>query len=389
MIDKYGKAAVLPSTSSLPGRLALANLSLGMAFGISALFSPDGRMLHFFGVDSALRIIPHFQQHLTGALVNYWIPATVIYLAARLLRVDTKLRPTGLINAAFGLANCFLILYIAARVFASTVEGGGGSFVVMSLAPFIIIPSWILLSAAFLWLVIRSILRQKTDMMAVPPRPRDWTRLEVITIGLAFAAPAVFVFALPLEKMHAMITGFKRLCEKAEVKVIERVNGAKGVALLPDRFSVMREEKQAETGPWAGFLLNQSVLEFIERPATKESGLAGTAKYERMTTAGERVLSGLKKRTRYAFEPTDVLTAEFEVRAVPLTVERGAEVGIGGSRVEIRRRSDGRMIAYAQYYWNNREFKACPPETHNGLFIYHFIAGALNVKNLKDPDGIK
>lgn len=85
------------------------------------------------------------------------------------------------------------------------------------------------------------------------------------------------------------------------------------------------------------------------------------------------------------YEPVEELTAEYEVRPTRLTLDQGAELGLGGARIEIRRRLDNHLVAYAQYYWNNREFRACPQESHSGMFIYHFVAGALGVKNPEGP----
>lgn len=129
-------------------------------------------------------------------------------------------------------------------------------------------------------------------------------------------------------------------------------------------------------------------MEYLERPATKESGIEGKAKYERVSTIGERVLRakpGSTAETQYVYEPTEEITAEYEIRPARVNIEHGAELGLGGARIEIRRRLDNHLVAFAQYYWNNTEFKACPEESHNGMFIYHFIAGALNFKNPEGP----
>ncbi|MES2826302.1 MAG: hypothetical protein V4732_22095 [Pseudomonadota bacterium] len=178
-------------------------------------------------------------------------------------------------------------------------------------------------------------------------------------------------------------TEYSRLCDSAEIKILEPVKGAKSIVLMPDSFSVMAQGRQTERGSWTAYLLNQSLLDFIERPATKETGIAGTTEYERVSTIGERILRskpGSNAQTKYVYEPINEITAEYEIHSEKLTLERGAELGLGGARIEIRRRNDGHLVAYAQYYWSNKEFRACPKESHNGLFIYKFIAGALNVE---------
>ncbi len=194
---------------------------------------------------------------------------------------------------------------------------------------------------------------------------------------------------LPVGKIVTLTSEFGRLCQSAEIKILEQTKNVKSIAVLPDMFTFMAQGRGAETTPFSAFLLNQSLLEFVEIPATKSSGLEGKATYQRVSTVGERVLRspmGSNKVTQFVYEPTDNLTAEYVVRPIPLPLERGSELGLGGARIEIRKRNDNHLVAYAQYYWNNTEFKACPEESHNGMFIYHFVAGALNVKN---PDGPK
>jgi hypothetical protein len=379
-------SARVPERSADPGGFALANLSLGAAFALSALLSPGAKLFAYLGVTSVLRILPHYQQHLVLALVSYWIPAVLVYLLMRVLRIDRRLRPNAAVHLTILLANVLLVLYVAARVFASTVPGGGGSFVVVSLSRFVIVPAWVLLAIGFVTLMAKSIVF--ATRTSIQPEPRRRSLAEAFVVACALGAPLAFALTLPIQKMVAHATEFDRLCKTAEIKVYEAVKPPKGIAVLPDSFSYMPPRRQAETRPFARFLLNQSSLEFIERPATKETGIVGKAKYERVRTTGERNLQavpGHSAGTQFAYEPTDTLTAEYEVRPTSLGIPRGAELRLGGARIEIRRRGDDKLIALAQYYWNNTEFRACPQESHQALFVYHFVTDALGVKNPKVP----
>ena len=174
------------------------------------------------------------------------------------------------------------------------------------------------------------------------------------------------------------------------VETFESVNRAKSVAFLPDWFATPPGPSQSEMGAWSGFLLNQSLLEHIERPATEESGLKGKAQFERVSAEGKRILSGNNPnvRTKYIYEPIDTITAEYVVRSEPLVVEHGQELGLGGAKIEIYRREDSKLISRAQYYWSNRLFQSCPAEARGGLFVYHFIAESLNVKNPEGPQRV-
>lgn len=377
--------ADLPTVKLRMTNLALANLALGAAFATSSMFSIGAKVFGALGITSVLKLLRPYQQHSLLALVSYWLPAVLIYILFRLTRLDSRLRPTTAVHSTILIANLLLVLYVAARIFASTVPGGGASFAVASMSLLVIFPAWALLAFGFITLAYKSLRSRETR----PYSPHRFTASDAGFVVFTLMLPAAFAFTLPITKMITLSSEFSRLCKGAEIKVLEPIKDAKSIALLPDSFSSMAAGRQAETGSWTAFLLNQSLLEFLERPATKESGIEGKAKYERLSTVGERILRskpGSNAVTQYVYEPSEELTAEYEVRPTRLTLENGAELGLGGARIEIRRRLDNHLIAYAQYYWNNTEYRACPQESRSGMFIYHFVAGALGVKN---PDGPK
>lgn len=362
--------------------LALANLALGAAFALSSMFSIGAKTLGALGITSVLRLLQPYQQHFLLALVSYWLPAILIYTFFRLTRLACRLRPTKAVHSTILIANLLLVLYVAARIFASRVPGGGGSFAVASMSPLVIFPAWGLLAFGLITLGYKSL---RSDLASCPAK--RFTVSDTVLVAFALSVPAAFSMTLPIGKIITLSTEFARLCNSAEIKVLEPVQRAKSIALLPDSFQYMAAGRQAVTEPWTAFLLNQGLLEFLERPATKESGIEGKAKYERVSTVGERILRskpGSTAVTQYVYEPVEELTAEYEIRPVRINLDQGAELGLGGARIEIRRRLDNHLVAYAQYYWNNTEFRACPQESHNGMFIYHFVAGALNFKN---PEG--
>lgn len=378
---------VSPQELQTIGSLPLLNLSLGIAFALSSLFSIGPKLLSVLGISSALRLLQPYQQHLLQALISYWLPAIIAYLAFRISRVDSRLRPTPAVHAVILIGNLLLVLYLTARVFASTVQGGGASFAVMSFSPIFIFPAWGLLAFGLFTLARKSF--RPTDSLMPNSRPKRVMPSDIALLTVALLGPLGFGMTLPVGKIVTLTSEFGRLCQSAEIKILEQTKNAKSIAVLPDMFTFMAQGRGAETTPFSAFLLNQSLLEFVEIPSTKSSGLEGKATYQRVSTVGERVLRspmGSNKVTQFVYEPTDNLTAEYVVRPIPLPLERGSELGLGGARIEIRKRNDNHLVAYAQYYWNNTEFKACPEESHNGMFIYHFVAGALNVKN---PDGPK
>jgi hypothetical protein len=376
--------ADLPAEKLRMTNLALANLALGAAFAASSMFSIGAKVLGALGITSVLRLLQPYQQHSLLAFVSYWLPAVLIYILFRLTRLDSRLRPTTAVHSTILIANLLLVLYVATRIFASTVPGGGAGFAVASISPLVIFPAWALLAFGLIMLGYRSI--RSGEMQ--PRGPQRFMASDAGLVVFALLLPAAFAFTLPIAKMITLSSEFSRLCSSAEIKVLQPVQGAKSIALLPDSFWAKAAGQQAENRPWTAFLLNQSLLEFLERPATKASGIEGKAKYERVSTVGERILRskpGSTTVTQYVYEPVEELTAEYEVRPTRLTLDQGAELGLGGARIEIRRRLDNHLVAYAQYYWNNIESRACPQESHSGMFIYHFVAGALGAKNPEGP----
>lgn len=215
--------------------------------------------------------------------------------------------------------------------------------------------------------------------------------LTSIAAGALLASiPTLFVvpFALWYYQDSQYRSAYDTLCKHAFVEFIEPVNRANSVAFLPDLFAEPPKRSQSEIGGWAGFILNQSYLEYVERPATVESGLKERAQFEHIRTEGKRFLSGNNpnsERTKVIYEPTDTITAEYVVRPEILKVDNSQEFGLGGARITIHRREDNKLISRAQYYWSNKLFLSCPLETRGGLFVYHFIAKSLDVKNPEGP----
>ena len=150
------------------GAASLANLSLGAAFALSSVFSIGAKLVGTLGVRPLLALLQPYQQQLMLAFMGYWLPATLIYVLFRLLRLDDKLRPTVLAQSTIFCGNALFLLYVTVRTFAATVEGGGGSFVVASLSPFVIVPAWGFFLVGFIALV-----RSHSGPTTRPRRHRD------------------------------------------------------------------------------------------------------------------------------------------------------------------------------------------------------------------------
>lgn len=133
------------------------SIFLGFVFLIAALF-PIGEFVWpilsnvIFG--TRLRSAPPLFLLAIYLLINY-LPAAILTLwllsATKLwARLPTPRAGVALITAGVALTLLFLI----ARVFAATIEGGGGSYVVATAAPFLVWPARALIAVGIVKLLL-------------------------------------------------------------------------------------------------------------------------------------------------------------------------------------------------------------------------------------------
>ncbi len=214
--------------------------------------------------------------------------------------------------------------------------------------------------------------------------------LAPIAAGAFFASlatPFVVPYVFWSYQQYQYRSAYDPLCKNAFVETVAHVNQAKSVAFLHDSYTEPQQLHRSKTGDWSLIVLNQSNLEYIERPATNESGLKGKAEFERVSIDGYKNLGGFGnyESPRHRYEPIEKITAEYVFLSEPLMVEHGRDFGIGGAKIAIHRREDNKLISHAQYYWSKRMVESCPEEADAGLFVYDFIADSLNIKR---PEGL-
>lgn len=203
----------------------------------------------------------------------------------------------------------------------------------------------------------------------------------------ALLASAFSPVVVPLVSLGYVIVQYRldldSLCSNAFVEVIERVGTAKSVAFLPDSFVEPPVTYPSTIQGISSLVLNKSLVEFIERPATEESGLKGKAKFERVTAGSERVLMPRTRdeETKYLYEPIEAITAEYIVQPKSLVVQNGQAARLGGATIDIYRREDNKLISRAKYYWSDELSRSCPAETRAGMFVYKFVADSLGILN--------
>lgn len=215
-------------------------------------------------------------------------------------------------------------------------------------------------------------------------------KLSAVALG-AFLASAPTPFIVPLAilsySLGADYVGLQLYCRHATVATLEKVEQARSVAFVTDSIMVpSTKDSLAWAKSLAVPLLNQSLVEYIERPATDVSGLKGKSKFERVRNIGGRKIINEPSEiaANYLYEPIDAMTADFLVKPKSLSVRSDYFEGLGGAQIEIYRRKDNSLISRTQYYWSDTSRDSCPSQTHARNFVLSFISESLSAR---DPSG--
>lgn len=315
------------------------NVALGLAFLISFLAFPGGKLLSMVFEQDAFRTLPPYQGVLASVIANYWLPAILIYLALKILRADRYLRPGVIGHVLFGVPNTVLCLYAGLRVFTSTVQGGGATFALASLGAPFIQGSIYVLGVAVLWLTVRSI------WFAIRHRPADAhpkgpeLRAAGLVVATVMIVPAVgfltWLYAANAEKMgkaaearRAKAARFNELCQTAtRIDIYRRVNDAKSVLFpLPTNAVYPLVEK----------------LQFVE----VRRGWAQRDKppYERLSKkTGEPVFI----QGRVNVDRTEIAEAEaqYEISARPIESKSDTAMSLYVEETTIRERRTNEVLA--------------------------------------------
>jgi hypothetical protein len=216
----------------------MINITLAVAFALAFLLSPGRRILQLTIDGPVFQSLPAYQAHLLLVFANYWVPAVLVYLTLRVFRAELWIRPRPAIHLLLGLANVLLVIYILLRTFASSVEGGGASFLVMSFAPYVIIPARIMLTIGLVWLAVRSNRERKKQPHIIPKRLGVGGIFGIIMV-LALPA-AVIAWSLFLEeKSHFRIAAeaeraFHERCAEAGERIFDVPQNVQSVYFDPD-----------------------------------------------------------------------------------------------------------------------------------------------------------
>lgn len=212
------------------------NIALGLAFLLSAIASPGGRLLGLFLDEATARALAPHERVLVTIIANYWIPATLIYAALRFTGLGTRLNPTRGIHALFTSANLILALYAALRVFTASVPGGGATFALATFAVLVAPVSWTMLAVATVWLLKRSM---ASDAPRSEPVAPSSLRASWALLGFLAVVPAAFFAVLLLTRSDEIArraegrdlfdVHFEELCASLRMHVARTASGVRSV----------------------------------------------------------------------------------------------------------------------------------------------------------------
>lgn len=376
--EKRVQIATRKFSAVVPGCASMANLSLALAFLLSWWFTPFGHLFGLIVDKSILADVPPFKGHFLNVCINYWAPAVLIYLLLRLTHLQSYLRFGTFVNWLFSIANFLMILYIAARILASTVQGGGASFVVMSLSSIIVLPARIMLVLGAILVVVRT-LDKRNHLTSSPVA--SFATAEAVMVMIAFSPPLFFISTLFIGKDAPYMLSrqaehlFAARCATAVETIVKVVDDdVEGVYVDPDGGVNYGEIKDgvyrySSFGILGEPLVNSGLLRFFERnndrPRPEDNGPASYRRHAAKDWKGE---------------PANELASKYAVLGQKVTTKEEEKLGISGRRTSIVIVGSNEEIASTTYFASNKHHKICGHETNGTYSTSDFVIRALRLK---------
>lgn len=364
----------------------MVNLSLALAFVLSFLFSPGGRLLNILiGTPVLQQNLPTYQSLLLLAFVNYWIPTVLIFFILRLFRAECWLRSCKGIRVLLGLSNLLLVLYAIIRIFSTTIEGGGATFVIMSFGPLIVWPALAMIAISFGWLTIRSFQQRGVAPQSNYRAPglRDFVSLTIALIIPVLGMVSILIYSEPFKLAREADKVFQDCCKEAGEKFISAPNNVQSVYLDQDYFESFYSNNNVKGvysghsfGPIGGLFVNNGLKFYEKKNDYQQTGnnIEKYRKYIANDTKGE---------------PVNEVTSDYGVFQKSLMSEGKNNLQLHGTEISVRNMKTGQTIATLKYFVNQRHRTICGP-THGGNFdTSDFVRRALNLKEFVPYDPSK
>ena len=356
----------------------MVNLAIALAFGMSFIFSPGKLIINETIGMPLLQSLPSYQGHIILAFLNYWMPAALIYLILRIIRAEKWVRLSTSSSIFLTISNILFVLYIAARTFASTIQGGGASFVVMSYSPFVIYPAIAMLLIGLCLLAIYSFRHadESSDEEVIQFNAREGIIVSAfILLPIAFAAINLYFLPnAPFRLAHEGDKTFDEYCKNSGEKIYEIPQYVESVYLEPDSASQFNKIKNGVygghgSGILGGSLVNSGMLLYFEKKNDANLKDANAPKYTK------HILQDWKG------EPVNEISSEYAVIQTKLvSEEEQTNLKISGTEVSVKNLKTGKVMATLVYFTNSSNRRICGQSSDGDFTVNSFVWRALNLK---------
>lgn len=197
------------------------------------------------------------------------------------------------------------------------------------------------------------------------------------------AMPVVGILFLVFYDDVVVKPAFDKLCASAKLIVLEVVPPARSAVFIPEVFFASNRTGDGQYLARGLLLPANTTLQFIETTVSERGGKERLVRIAYSARQEAAPSDPSEPQKTFVETPIEASSAEYQVRSRTPDVPNSLANRIGARRIEVTRSSDGKLIAYAQYYWHTSNGWACPVGTDKNSYIKNFIAKSLSVPSLK------
>lgn len=249
----------------------MIQLSIILAFILSALASPGGKLLSIFISLPTMNALSPFEKYALLVSFQYIIPSITIYITLRLLKIDTKLRFNNSTKILFGIAIAIYIFIIFAKFYASLIPGGGAIYAVSIISKYFIFPAWGMMIIGILLLINSSCCDDFIEATLDPISKKEY--IAVFSILLLPILLIISMYMSPSGKLSLARISQKSLeneCKLAVESITEYPVNVTGIFVDNtggekfDRINKNNEYYGYNSGMWGNSLYRDGNISFYE-----------------------------------------------------------------------------------------------------------------------------
>ncbi|MEO7643241.1 MAG: hypothetical protein ABIU07_17610, partial [Ramlibacter sp.] len=210
--------------------MGLANIALAAALAISFKYRVGSSAVSLLFSESLLRTVGGLGTGYLSAFASLFVLPVIIYLVLRLVGAEVWMKSRPGIQRLLAVGNVVCLLYALARAFAAGIEGGGASFVVMTLGVYALIPALVMLLIGGVWLLVNSVRNRGGAALRSRFVPSEGGVLLLVLAAPVFYTSNLFVgekapFRVATTAMRTFQDRCKSAGEKIQAKPAQEVTG--------------------------------------------------------------------------------------------------------------------------------------------------------------------